>query len=324
MSQRNQLARIMEIDRQVRAGKYPNADSLARDLGVSRRVIFKDRAFMIDRLQAPLATDRRRGGWYYTEPTYTLPNLMITEGELLALFLSMELAQRYMGTAFQELLGSAVQKLQQAFKGDVSVSLETLGAYYSFMPPPLTEINPELLTTIYRAIRERRLLHICYLADKTGEITERVVEPYHLTNAKGAWYLLAFDRLRNDKRQFHIGRIQAWRMLPDKFARRSSIVIADWLASFFGAEGGAAPTEVVIRFDAYQAKWIRERRWHPTEQREEHADGSLTLRMKIGGLGELQRWVMQYGGHAEVLAPDWLRRAIAEEARKMSQIYGAE
>ncbi len=78
MYQRNQLARIVEIDRQVRAGKYPNADSLARDLGVSRRVIYKDRAFMIDRLQAPLATDRRRGGWYYTDPAYTPPNLMVT------------------------------------------------------------------------------------------------------------------------------------------------------------------------------------------------------------------------------------------------------
>ena len=277
--------------------------------------------FMIDRLQAPLANDRRRGGWYCTNSAYTLPNLTVTKGELLAPFLSMELAQRYMVTAFQELLGSAVQKLQQAFKGDVSVSLETLGAHHSFMPPPLTEINPKLLTTIYQAILEQRPLHIHYLADKTGEITECKVEPYHLTNAKGAWYLLAFDRLRNDKRQFHIGRIQTCRMLPDKFERRSSIVIANWLASFSGAEGGTAPTEVVIRFDAYQAKWIRERRWHHTEQREENADGSLTLRMKIGRPGELQRWVMQYGSHAEVLAPDWLRSAITKEARKMSQIY---
>lgn len=40
MSQRQQLMRIMEIDRQVRAGKYPNAESLATDLGVSRRVIY--------------------------------------------------------------------------------------------------------------------------------------------------------------------------------------------------------------------------------------------------------------------------------------------
>ena len=62
MSQRQQLMRIFEIDRRVRAGQYPNAESLARDLEVSKRVIYKDRAYMIDQLRAPLATDRQRGG----------------------------------------------------------------------------------------------------------------------------------------------------------------------------------------------------------------------------------------------------------------------
>lgn len=324
MSQRQQLERLLEIDRQVRAGLYPNADSLARDLEVSRRVIFKDRAFMIDQLRAPLATDRRRGGWYYTDPTYTLPNIMVTEGELLAFFLSMELAQRYMGTAFQEPLQSAVRKLAKTFKGNISVDLDTLNMYYSFVPPPLVEVNSDLLMSLYRAIREQRLLRIRYFANTTGETTERTIEPYHLTNTKGDWYLLAFDRLRNDKRTFHVGRIQSCQMLSDKFAPRSSISIPEWMQSAFGAEGGNEPVEVVIRFNAYQARWVRERRWHPTEQRQEHPDGSLTLRLWTSGLGEVQRWLMQCGSHAEVLAPVSLRRAVAEEARKMTQIYGAE
>ncbi len=110
MSQRQQLERLFEIDRQVRAGLFPSAESLAHDLEVSKRVIFNDRRFMLERLRAPLATDRKRRGWYYTEPTWTLPNLQITHGELLAFFLSVELTQRYLGTDLQAPLASAVAK----------------------------------------------------------------------------------------------------------------------------------------------------------------------------------------------------------------------
>lgn len=321
MSQRQQLVRIFEIDRQVRAGKYPNATSLARDLGVSKRVIYNDRAYMIDQLRAPLATDRQRGGWYYTEPAYSLPNVMATQGELLAFFLSVELAQRYVGTDFQQPLQSAIQKLSQTLKGDITIDLETLRMHYTFVPPPLMETNLQTLMTIHRAIKEQRLLFIGYFANTTGQYSERTIEPYHLSNTKGDWYLLAYDLGKADKRTFHVGRIQSCRVLPDKFVRRSSISIPDWLKSSFGAEGGDEPVEVAIRFDKYQALWIRERKWHDTAKLEQHDDGSVTLRLWTSGLGEVKRWVMQYGSHAEVLAPESLRQAVAEEARKMMAAY---
>ena len=323
MSQRQQLERIMEIDRQVRAGLYPNADRLARDLGVSRRVIFKDRAFMIERLGAPLATDRQRGGWYYTEPAYALPNIMISEGELIAFFLSAELARHYVGTAFQKPLESAVATLAQAMPRQISVDLEALRQHASFSSPPILQADPQTLLTVYEAITERRLLWLRYFANTTGQQTEREIEPYHLHNNKGEWYLLAYDLSRQDQRIFHIGRVLDCQKLPKKFARRESVSVEDWLRTAFGAEGGGEPVEVVVRFDAYQARWIRERRFHPSQQLEEQADGGVVLRMWTSGLGEVRRWVMQYGGHAEVLAPAALRQAVLDEVRRMGELYGA-
>ena len=76
MSQRQQLERIMEIDKQIRLGNYPNADRMAKILEVSRRVIYNDRSFMIYRLGAPIEFDRERGGWYYTDKTWSLPGYM--------------------------------------------------------------------------------------------------------------------------------------------------------------------------------------------------------------------------------------------------------
>lgn len=324
MSQRQQLERLFEIDRQVRAGLFPSAESLARDLEVGKRVIFNDRKFMLERLRAPLATDRKRRGWYYTEPTWTLPNLQITHGELLAFFLSVELAQRYLGTDLQAPLASAVGKLSQSLKGDITIDLEMLRLHYTFVPPPLMTVSGQTLLALHQAIREQRLMRIDYFANTTGERSRRVIEPYHLYNTKGDWYLLAFDRGRDGKRTFHAGRIAEYEILPDQFARRDSISIEEWVQSSFGAEGGGEPVEVVIAFDAYQARWIRERQWHATAQVEAQPDGGVVLRLWTSGLGEVKRWVMQYGSHAKVLAPDSLRLAVAEEVRKMMAVYARE
>jgi predicted DNA-binding transcriptional regulator YafY len=111
MSQRQQLERIFYIDASIRAGRYPTADLLAEELEVSRRVVFTDREFMVNRLWAPIEFDHERGGWWYTSSTWTLPNMMITEGELLAFFLSMEVARWFVGTGFEADLLSAVNKI---------------------------------------------------------------------------------------------------------------------------------------------------------------------------------------------------------------------
>ena len=81
---------------------------------------------------------------------------------------------------------------------------------------------------------------------------------------------------------------------------------------------------MALRFDAYQARWIRERQWHPTQEVEELADGGLVLRITVAGGGDLKRWVLSHGSHVEVLEPEWLREAVAEELRRAAQIYPEE
>lgn len=322
MSGRQQLERILEIDRQIRAGKYPNARSLAVELEVSERTVYQDRQFLLDRLRAPLAYDRRRGGWYYTDPTWALPAVLMTEGELLAFFLSVEVARRYLGTAFEAPLRAAVAKITAGLKEKVTVSLEELRTCYTFATSPVVAVKEELLLDLDRAIRERRRVKMHYYTASRDVQQTRVVEPYHLYNLRGDWYLIAFDHLRQAVRTFHAGRVAWWEVLPDHFERDSGFSVETWMAQAFQMERGEEPVEVVIRFDAYQARYIRERRWHATQEVEELPDGGLILRFRTGGLAEVKRWVMSYGPHAEVLAPESLRDEVATEAGAVVALYG--
>jgi predicted DNA-binding transcriptional regulator YafY len=323
MSQRQQLERILEIDRQIRARRYPNAQSLARALEVSVRTIYGDREFLVDRLHAPIEHDPERGGWFYSDETWALPNIFITEGELLAFFLSAEVAQRYLGTDFEAPLRSAIAKLAASLGSQVQVSLEQLREHYTFAAPASPHVDARLLVALHRAIEQQRQVQFRYYSASRDEWRERAVNPHHLYNMRGDWYLFAFDQLRREMRNFHLGRVSQWQVLAEGFERVPNFSAEAWMQTAFQGMRGEEPEDVAIRFDAYQARWIRERRWHQTQAPlEELDDGGVILRFRTGGLDEVKHWVLQYGGHAEVLEPERLRRMVVDELRDAGMLYG--
>jgi predicted DNA-binding transcriptional regulator YafY len=321
MSQRQQLERIFEIDRQIRAGRYPNAGSLAGELETGRRVIFNDRAFMVNRMGAPIEFDKARGGWYYSDETWSLPNILVTEGELLAFFLSVEVARRSMGTALEGSLRSAIDKFSKNIRGPVSIDLETLREHYTFAAPAQASASEQALLDLHRAIAENRRVWMRYYTASRDAHTERTVSPYHLYNIHGDWYLIAYDDQRGAMRNFAIGRMEDWRILDETFQGDPAFSVEKYMKSAFQTERGGEPAQVGVRFDAAQARYMRERRWHESQQMEELPDGGLILRFTTGGLDEVKRWVMQYGAHAEVLEPEELRQEVEEEVRRMGKLY---
>lgn len=321
MSQRQQLERIMEIDRRIRDGEYPNPNQLAKDLEVSRRVIFVDRDFMINRLGAPIEYDRARGGWYYADETWILPGIIVTEGELLAFFLSVEVAKRYLGTGLEETLRSAVEKLSKNVKGSITVDLDTLRSHYSFSAPTLLTANERALLDFHHAIGSSNRVWMRYYTASRDEHTERTVHPYHLSSIRGDWYLIAYDELRKEIRNFSVGRIEEWKLLKEKFKRDPKFSIASYMGTAFQAERGGESVDVVIHFAPQAARYVREKHWHDTQKVEEQVDGGLILKLNTSGLGEVKRWVLQYGGDAEVIAPANLRKEFKKEIKSMTRRY---
>ena len=75
-------------------------------------------------------------------------------------------------------------------------------------------------------------------------------------------------------------------------------------------------------FDPYQARYMRERTWHTSQQIEDRPDGSIVMRFKTGALAEVQRQIMSYGSHVKVLEPISLADTVANELRATLQHYG--
>src|SRR3954462_2724408 len=120
------MERIAAVDRAVRAGKYPNAGTVALELEVSRRTIQRDIEFMRDRLGAPLVFVTERQGYAYSDSTYRLPTLDMTEGELLALALAGRVLAEYRGTPYGPDLARAFHKITAGLTDAVTVDLGRL------------------------------------------------------------------------------------------------------------------------------------------------------------------------------------------------------
>ena len=321
----SKLRRIVEIDALGRGGGCPSINELCHRFEISRRTAYDDIAFFKDTLRAPIAYSRSRGGYLYTNPTWVLSSVIATEGELLAFFLSAELASRYLGTSFEQPLRNAIAKLSLNLPEKLQVDLDLLTQHFTFQSGAVASADPLLLVALSEAISDCRPVTMTYFTASRGERNQRTIEPYHLYNVRGDWQVIAFDHLRSQFRNFAVSNIEAWEIHSTiRFTRDGEFSPAAYLAQGFLSERGTAPVEIVIWFDEYQARYIRTREWHATQELEEHGDGSLTLRFQSGALAEVRRWLMSYGSHAEVLAPAELRAEVIAEARAMLARYGEQ
>ena len=296
------LERMLRIHQALQAGSFPNAAKLAREIEVSTKTIHRDLEFMCDRLNLPLKFDARRNGYFYDGEVSSFPTMQITEGEIFALVVAEKALQQYRGTNFEKPLLSAIRKMEQALPDTISLNLADLGRTISFRTRAEPILNLEIFEVLAKAAAEHRQLELLYR--KPGQKPEtRTVDPYHLANINGDWFLFAFDQARQDIRTFAPARIQAARFTGRKFDLPQKFSLDKRLRDSFGVHSGEGEFEVVIRFAPRAADYIREKKWHESQSLREVKGGAVELKMKLSGLSEVQRWVLSWGGDARVLRP---------------------
>jgi predicted DNA-binding transcriptional regulator YafY len=317
------LSRLFWIMARLRSGRPLKAPDVAANFETSVRTSHRDFEFLRDRWGVPLEFDRQRLTWVLTEPTFSLPLVTLSRGELLALYFAEKVLRQYRGTPYEADLKSAFRKLQEFLPEEVSVDPNPIEEFLSLDLGRLVNPDAGTFRAVVAALQRRRRLAIRYTSLSRGKTEDRTVDPYHVYNLRGTWYIAAFDKKRKAVRDFALHRIRSAQELPESYTIDRSFRFAKYMADSFGIEKGSRPVTVAIRFGPRQARWTRERRWHPTQRIQERLDGGCILRMKVAGLDEVKRWVMQFGEEAEVLAPHRLRRDVITSLDRARSLYRA-
>ena len=311
------LERMLRIHQALSSGKYPNASTLAREIEVATKTIHRDIEFMRDRLGLPLEYDGARFGYHYTEEVSAFPNIQITEGELFALIVAEKALQQYRGTNFEKPLLSAIKKMEQSLPDTISLNLADVEQTISFRTRAEPILNLEIFDALAKAAARRQQIELAYRKPGQPRTEQRVVDPYHLANINGEWYLFAYDHARKDIRTFVPARVKSVKPTGKTFERPQKFSLEKRLRGSFGVHSGEGEFEVVIRFNARAADYIREKRWHESQQLRELKGGGVELRLNLSSLAEIERWVLSWGGDATVLKPRELAEAVKSAARKI-------
>jgi predicted DNA-binding transcriptional regulator YafY len=304
------LERMMRIHDAIQSGRYPNTDTLSEQLEVSAKSVQRDIAFMRDRMNFPIEYDQQKWGYYYTREVGSFPAFDVTEGELLAVLVAEKALHQYRGTNLEKPLVSAFKKMAAILPETISLHMADWEQTISFRSSAEPVSNLEVFDQLARAAAEGRQLLLQYRKPGNAPAEWRAIDPYHLANVNGDWFLFAYCHLRKDIRTFVPARIQAAEPTGKRFKRPKDFSIEHALRDSFGVHSGKADHKVVVRFNEAVADFIREKKWHASQELKNLANGGVELTLRLSSLIEVERWILSWAGNAEVLEPSELRDAV--------------
>ena len=184
---------------------------------MNRRTIRRDIDYLRYQLNAPIEFDGVRNGYHYTEDTFRLPFPQLTQGEILALYLSERMMQQFRGTPFEPDLRHAIKKLSELLPDEVSVRLDAIADFLSVLPAVQTDYDPQLFCAMLRAVIGRRRLKMVYWTASRNETTSRLFDPYELSLVDDGWCALGYCHRSDEVRMFAVQRVRSVKETGETF-----------------------------------------------------------------------------------------------------------
>ena len=319
-AKRPQLRRLQLIDVELRKGRYPTVDGLAETLEVNSRTVRRDLEFLRSEWNAPIDYCKNRNGWHYTDSAFTLSSQQITRDQLLAIFIAQKSLSQNKSSPFAPLLARAVDVISASIPEMASVVRESAAQTHSFRQTGDSTESIEIFAALTTHLLSSEQIEVGYWAASSNETTTRVIDPWHVASINGNWYLFAWCHMRTEMRMFAVSRIQSVNPTGEIFDRPKNFSIDETIGNGFQmvCETGVEIRDIVIQCDSDVAKYVREKRWHPTQTIKEQPDGSIVMQWRLNSIIEVSRWIQSWGEGVEVLEPIDLRELVYERAQAMA------
>lgn len=323
----NRTERFYKIDQLLHERRVVPFAVLMEELGVSRATLKRDLEYLRERLHAPIVWDREAGGYRFdgapaAGPTYELPGLWFSAGELYALLA----AQKLLSEIEPGVLAPRVAPLQArlaALLEKSGHSAEAISRRVRLLSMARRAVEPRFFVEVTSALFERRRLEIDAYSRVRDETNTRIVSPQRLVHYRDNWYLDAWCHWRRGLRTFALDTLQRVKPLPQAAKDIPDARLDAHLASAYGIFAGRPKARAVLRFSPERARWVAAERWHRDQVGTLLPDGGYRLEVPYADERELIMDILRHGRHVVVESPAALRRKVAAEAAEMVRFYEA-
>ena len=300
------------------------AEFEGRSNPVSRRTFQNDLALMrSDRLgyNAPIVV-RDNKYYEYEDPDYSITHLPLNDEGLDALNSALDILRQLQG--FPQLASSidTISKLNEQISRHTGSSAPAMDMEYV-----AGYKGARFIGTIYDAVKKQQTIIVEYQSFKARQPDSLVVYPYLLKEYRNRWFLIC-EKSTNRVPQVNILALDRMHSVTvDRKTPFKRCVDFD-PEHFFDDTIGVTrqisdkPRRVVLKVDRPQAPYVESKPFHKSQKVEQrYRDGSIQLSLKVVINNELERLVLGYGEHIEVIAPPEFRTRIARCVTKAADLY---
>jgi len=307
----SQAARLHDLIRILETRYGATVEELVEECQVTRRTIYRDLK-AIEEAGYPLISERQDDGqvlYSFITGYSKIPPITFSLEELMTLYLCRGQLEFLQGTPFQDDLEAIFTRIRSSMPPRSVAHLERLAEASAprFLGFKDYSGQHQLLTDLRQALLKQQQVEIKYRPAKRRK-TSYQVDPYTLLFFKNALYLGGYAHNRKALRLFAIERIESLALSSERFEVPEDYSSAALTGAAFGLIDDGASQPVELQFEQEISHLIRERVWHPQQQLEEQADGSLILRFDAAGDKEILSWIYSFIPHVRVLGPESLRQ----------------
>lgn len=180
--------------------------------------------------------------------------------------------------------------------------------------------SERFLTDIISAMRDFRVIRLCYQSFRHPEPFCFNVRPYCVKYFKQRWYLLGNSDL--GLRIYSLDRFVDMEELEEHFEIPKGFDAEEYFGNYFGVIIGEEPEDVKIRVVPDQVKYFRTLPMHGSQRETVQEDGSSVFSYHIAPTFDFVQEILSHGADVEVLEPAELRESVADIIAGMASRYG--
>ncbi len=180
--------------------------------------------------------------------------------------------------------------------------------------------SERFLTDIISAMRDFRVISLCYQSFRHPEPFCFNVRPYCVKYFKQRWYLLGNSDL--GLRIYSLDRFVDMEELEEHFEIPKGFDAEEYFGNYFGVIIGEEPEDVKIRVVPDQVKYFRTLPMHGSQRETVQEDGSSVFSYHIAPTFDFVQEILSHGADVEVLEPAELRESVADIIAGMASRYG--
>lgn len=302
----------------LQSKKLITAAEIACRFEISVRTVYRDiRA--LEEGGVPLGAEPGKG--YYLVEGYHLPPVMFTSEEAGSIIIAGKLANTFSDASVKRHVNLAIDKIKSVLPDSHKEFIEQMEDHVHILHKPMNQKDDfanNYITTIQKALSEKKCLVMNYYSQYNKASTTRVIEPLGLCFYGFQWHLISYCRLRSDYRDFRIDRIQSLTISDEIVTNNHKFSIETYFTELFYKEG---LFPVTVKFDSQKTLIIANTRYYFGFFEEFVYSDYTEMRFAINEYSYFANWLITLGDMVlEIPSPE-LKDVVIKAIEKLNKQY---